>query len=306
VGRPLIESVPNISEGRRPGVIREIAEAAVGAGCWLVDVASDADHNRSVITLVGTSRGLPPGLVRLCEAAVERIDLRTHQGAHPRMGAVDVVPLVPLGDATMQECVELSRALGQEIAARLNVPVILYEESASAPHRRNLAAVRKGQFERLGERLATPEWAPDYGPPAPHPSAGAVAVGARETLVAFNVNLRTDDLKIAQRIAVAVRGSGGGLRYVKALGVPLEERGEVQVSMNLTNVRKTPIHRVLEMVEREAERLGVAVSDCEIVGKVPRFALYDTAAATLRLRGFGAGAVLEECVEGAVNEDRGE
>ena len=292
MARVLIESVPNISEGRRPTVVDAVAQAAEGEGCWLVDSSCDADHNRAVITLVGNPEGLEQGVLRLVAAAVERIDLREHQGAHPRMGAVDVIPFIPISGATMEGCVALSRAVGRKIAERFALPVLLYEEAASAPHRRNLAAVRKGGFEGLADKLADSRWTPDFGPPAPHPSAGAVAVGAREFLIAFNINLASDDLDVAKRIAAAVRHSSGGLRYVKALGLALE-RGTVQVSMNLTNYRKTPILRVLELVEREASRYGVAISDCEIVGKIPRGALYDVAAQALRIHGFDPSVVLE-------------
>jgi glutamate formiminotransferase len=295
--RELIESVPNISEGRRPEVVERIARAAEGEGCWRIDTSSDPDHNRSVITLVGDAPGLTAGILRLVAQAVERIDLRTHRGAHPRMGAVDVIPFIPVQATRMEDCVALSRKVGAAIAERFAVPVLLYEESASASHRRNLALVRKGEFEGLTEKLAQPRWAPDFGPGAPHPSAGAVAVGAREFLIAFNINLASSDLEVAKRIASAVRHSSGGLRYVKALGIALEERGTVQVSMNLTNYRKTPVLRVVEAVEREARRYGVAVTDSEIVGKIPRGALYGAAAAALRLHRFDPSSVLEERID---------
>ena len=295
----IIECVPNISEGRDRSVVDAIAGAAVGTGCKLIDVSSDPDHNRSVITLVGDETGLEQGVVRLVDAAVARIDLTRHSGAHPRMGAVDVIPFIPVAGATMEDCVALSRRVGESISERFRIPVFLYEESAERPERRNLAKVRKGEFEGLAAKLADPAWVPDYGPAVPHPRAGAVAVGAREFLIAFNVNLATDDLTVAKRIASAVRHSSGGLRYVKALGLALEERGIVQVSMNLTNFRKTPILRVFDMVRREAERMGVLVLESEIIGKIPRQALVDVAISSLQVRSFEPSMILEEGIEEA-------
>jgi glutamate formiminotransferase len=213
------------------------------------------------------------------------------------MGAVDVVPFIPVGATEMEDCVDVAREVGARIGEDLGVPVLLYEASATAPHRRNLAAVRKGEFEGLGAKLEDPQWLPDFGPPQPHPSAGAVAVGARPFLIAFNVNLASSDLRIAKRIAAAVRHSSGGLRYVKALGLTLEDRGTVQVSMNLTDFRRTPILRVLDLVRVEAGRYGVAITDCEIVGKVPRDALYAAAGSALQLPDFEPGIVLEERIE---------
>ncbi|MBN1858931.1 glutamate formimidoyltransferase [Candidatus Bipolaricaulota bacterium] len=296
----VIECVPNISEGRDRAAAEAIAAAAAGPGCWLIDISSDPDHNRTVITLVGDEPGLEQGVLRLVEEAVARIDLTQHQGAHPRMGAVDVIPFIPVTGATMEDCVALSRRVGGLISQRFKIPVFLYEESAVSPERRNLAKIRSGEFEGLGKKLAEPKWAPDFGSMAPHPTAGAVAVGAREFLVAFNVNLATDDLSVAKEIATAVRHSSGGLRYVKALGLSLDERGIVQVSMNLTNFRKTPVLRVFEMVCREAERLGVLVLESEIIGKVPRQALVDAAISSLRVRSFEPSMILEEGIEEAM------
>ncbi len=295
----IIECVPNISEGRDRSVVNAIAGAAVGTGCRLIDVSSDPDHNRSVITLVGDETGLEQGVLRLVAAAVARIDLTRHSGAHPRMGAVDVIPFIPVTDTTMEDCVALSRRVGKSISEQFEIPVFLYEESAQRPDRRNLAKIRKGEFEGLAAKLADPAWAPDYGPEMPHPQAGAVAVGAREFLIAFNVNLATDNLSVAKRIASAVRHSSGGLRYVKALGLALEERGIVQVSMNLTNFRKTPVLRVFDMVRREAERMGVLVLESEIIGKIPRQALVDAAISSLQVRSFESSMILEEGIEEA-------
>jgi glutamate formiminotransferase len=229
----------------------------------------------------------------LFEAALPRIDLRTHRGEHPRMGAVDVVPFIPIRGASTEDCVALAREAGAAIAQRFQVPVYLYEDAASAENRRNLADVRKGQFEGFVEKMKDPAWKPDFGPAAPHASAGAVAVGARPFLIAYNINLATRDLAVADRIAKAIRHLSGGFRYVKAMGVELSERGLVQVSINMTNFRKTPLHRVFECVKSEAERYGVAVVGSEIVGLTPADALFAAAEHYLRLEGFSAAQVLE-------------
>jgi glutamate formiminotransferase len=294
----LIESVPNVSEGRNQNIIEAIAEAIQKVDrVRLLDIDPDPDHNRTVYTFVGEPEGVRKAILALFEAALPRIDLRTHRGEHPRMGAVDVVPLVPVRGVTMEECVELSRRLGQEIWDRFRVPVYLYEESATRPERRDLAQIRKGEFEGFPEKIQQPEWAPDFGKPAVHPTAGVTAVGAREFLIAFNVNLGTSDLKVAKAIAKAVRGSSGGLRYVKALGFELAERGIVQVSMNLTNYKKTPIPRVLELIRREAARYGVAVVGSEIVGMVPQAALDQVVEYYLSLERFSPEMVLERRIQ---------
>jgi len=294
----LVECVPNVSEGRRADVVGRIAAAALGPGRTVVDQSLDPDHNRAVITLVGQPAPLAEGVLELVGRAIEEIDLRTHRGAHPRMGAVDVVPFVPVRGVTMDDCVALSRDVGARIAERFNLPVYLYEASATSAQRANLATIRKGEFEGFAEKITDPQWRPDFGPQRVHPSAGVVAAGAREFLVAYNINLATTDLGAAKEIAKAVRYSSGGLRYVKALGFALPDRGIVQVSMNLTNVRKTPILRVFDLVRREAERRGVLVAGSEIVGMVPREALYDVASAALQVEGFSAkDMVLEERIE---------
>lgn len=293
----LVECVPNISEGRRREVVEEIAAAATGEGRRVIDLSLDADHHRSVITLVGEPEGVAEGVIHLVRKAVERIDLREHRGAHPRMGAVDVIPFVPIRGVSMADGVDLSRKVGERIAQEFGIPVYLYEESARHESRRDLARIRQGEFEGLAQKMTDPQWHPDYGPPRPHPTAGAVAVGAREFLIAYNINLASSDLGVAKKIAAAVRFSSGGLRYVKALGLPLENRGIVQVSMNLTNFRKTPILRVFELVKWEAQRHGVMVLGSEIVGSVPRQALYDVAATALHLEGFSSESILEERIE---------
>jgi glutamate formiminotransferase len=302
--RPLVECVPNISEGRRRSVVDEIVSGAQSDRCRLIDLSLDGDHNRSVVTFVGEPDALCESILGLVARAIERIDLRAHRGAHPRMGAVDVIPFVPIRAVSMADCITLSREVGKAIAARFGIPVYLYEESASSEDRRNLAGIREGEFERFPDKIKDPRWRPDFGEPVVHPTAGVTAVGAREFLIAFNVNLATSDLRVAKSIAAAVRFSSGGLRYVKALGFALEERGIVQVSMNLTSYRKTPILRVFDVVKREAERQGVLVQNSEIVGMVPREALYAAAASTLQLQEFSPQAVLEERIEEAFGEGR--
>jgi len=270
-----------------------VAAVRATPGLRVLDVQSDRDHNRSVLTLAGDDEALFTGLLALFAVAAERIDLRSHQGEHPRLGAVDVVPFIPIEGATMAECVALARRLGQEVAARFGIPVFLYEEAATAPHRRNLEDIRRGQFEGLAEKLRDPAWSPDFGPPQPHPSAGAVVVGARMPLVAYNINLGTADLEIARKIAKAIRHSTGGYRHVKAMGVMLEERRLAQVSINMTDFKRTPLHRVFETVRSEAERHGVHVVGSEIVGLVPADALFDAAEHYLRLEAFSPAQVLE-------------
>ncbi len=292
-----VECVPNISEGRREEIIAQIvAPLRESPGVALLDVDSDADHNRTVISFVGAPRPVERAVLALCRRAVELIDLREHQGEHPRMGAVDVIPFVPIKGVELEECVALSRRVGQEIWERLRVPVYLYEESATRPERQNLAQIRRGQFEGFFAKIKEPDWAPDFGERVVHPSAGVVAMGARQPLIAYNVNLGTDRLEIAQKIARAVRHSGGGLRYVKALGFALRERGIVQVSMNMTQYQKTPLHRAFVLIQREAQRYGVPVLGSEIVGLVPQAALDQAAEYFLQLENFRREMVLEERV----------
>lgn len=289
-----LECVPNVSEGRDPRVLdRMTARLSQAAGVRLLDVHRDADHHRSVFTLVGEAPDLTAAILGLCEEALDAIDLRQHQGAHPRIGAVDVVPFVPVGRATMDEAVAAARATGRAIAERFGIPVLLYEHAASAPHRQRLEHVRRGRFEGLAGRLGTPDWAPDFGPAIPHPTFGAVAVGARRILVAYNINLATDRLEIGAAVAAAVRASSGGLAHVKAMALPLPARGLIQVSMNLTNVDATPIAVVFDAVAREAARHGVAIAESEVVGLVPAAALADVAARYLRVAGWSADKILD-------------
>lgn len=292
--RTVIECVPNVSEGRNLEVVSGIAEAVRATpGVRLLDVSSDSSHNRSVLTFVGDAPAVSAGVCALFDAAVPRIDLTGHSGEHPRMGAVDVVPVIPIRGATVEQCVALSREIGAEIASRHRIPVYLYEESATSERRRNLAEVRKGEFEGLAAKMRSPDWKPDFGPEAPHPTAGAVAVGARAPLIAYNVNLGTSDLAVAERISKAIRHLGGGFRYVKAMPVALADRGQVQVSINMTNFKKSPLHRVFECVKSEAERHGVPIVGSEIVGLTPAEALIMTAEHYLRLENFSADQVLE-------------
>jgi len=290
----IMECVPNFSEGRDNAKVEKIADAFRGKeGVKLLDYSSDADHNRSVITVVGEPEALKDAVIEAIGSAVELIDLTQHEGQHPRMGAVDVVPFIPIRNVTMEEAIALSREVAEAVAERYRLPVFLYEKSAYASHRENLAAVRKGEFEGLQEKMQLPEWQPDFGPAAPHPTAGAVAVGARMPLVAYNVNLGTADLAIATAIARKVRFVGGGLRYCKAMGVTLEKRGITQVSMNLTDYTKTAIYRAHELVRLEAQRYGVSVVGAEVIGLVPMEALVDAAAYYLGLENFSMSQVLE-------------
>jgi len=292
--RTIIECVPNISEGQDRKAVDEIAAAVRGAaGVRLLSVSSDPSHNRSVLTFVGDAEGVRRAVLALFAAAAARIDLTRHRGEHPRMGAVDVVPLIPIRGATVQDCVALSREIGAAIGERHGIPVYLYEDSATSELRRNLAEIRKGEFEGFPEKMRNPDWKPDFGPDRPHPTAGVVAVGARAPLIAYNINLGTKDIAVADRIARSIRHIGGGFRYVKAIGVELAERGCVQVSINMTDYKKTPLHRVFECVRSEAERFGVAVVGSEIVGMTPAEALTMAAEHYLRLENFSAEQVLE-------------
>lgn len=288
----IVECVPNFSEGRRQEIIDAIVAAIAAApGAQVLDTQTDADHNRTVVTFVGEPEVVLEGAFQGARRAAELINLDEHSGAHPRMGATDVIPFVPIRGLTMADCVELARRLGQRIGEELEIPVFLYEEAATRPERQNLADVRKGQYEGIRELIASdPAHAPDFGPRRMGP-AGATAVGARPFLVAFNVYLATGDVEIAKKIAKTVRHSTGGLRFVKALGLLVE--GQAQVSMNLTDFRRTPIHVVVEMIRREAARYGVLVARSELVGMIPQEALLEAACWYLQLDGFRPEQVLE-------------
>jgi glutamate formiminotransferase len=259
----------------------------------LLDHSSDTAHNRSVLTMAGDATSLKAAVVALFESALPRIDLRQHTGEHPRLGAVDVVPFVPIADVTMDECVRLAKETAAEVAERFQVPVYLYEEASGNPARKNLEDIRRGEFEGLEAKMSAPGWAPDFGPARPHPTAGATVMGARMPLIAYNINLATNRLDVAKKIAAAIRFSSGGFRYVKAMGIVLEDRGIVQVSINLTNYEKTPMFRVFEAVKQEAARYGVAVLESEIVGLVPAAALVGTAEHALQLASFTPNQILE-------------
>jgi glutamate formiminotransferase/formiminotetrahydrofolate cyclodeaminase len=291
----LVECVPNFSEGRRKEIVEEIVnEIRSVEGTKLLDMEMDSDHNRSVVTFVGGPEACVEAAFLAVKKARDLIDLNVHRGEHPRMGATDVVPFVPLEDITVQECVGLAERLGERIANELGIPVFLYEEAARRPERRNLATVRKGQFEGLRETVRTdPDRAPDFGDPELHATAGATAVGVRKVLVAYNVNLGTSDINVAKRIAKSVRARGGGLTNVKALGFELKERGIVQVSMNLTDYEKSSIFEAYELVKLYADRYGVPVIGSEIVGLVPEKALIDVTNFYLKLENFKLDQVIE-------------
>ena len=283
----IVECVPNISEGRNTAVIEAVIDVIrATAGVTLLDYSSDPSHNRTVITFLGCPEGVAEAAVGVAKKAAELIDLTRHEGEHPRMGAVDVIPFIPIKEMTAEDCVTLSKTVAERVWKEAGMPVFLYEDSASAPHRQNLASIRKGPFEGMAEKVLLPEWEPDFGGRTVHPTAGVVAVGARMPLVAFNINLSTSDVEIASKIAKIIRRSSGGFDCVKALGVMLEERNTAQVSINMTNFHKTPLYRVLELVKAEAKRYGVHVIGTEIIGLTPMQALIDSAEYYLQIENF--------------------
>jgi len=306
----LIECVPNFSEGRDAARVDALVEAMRGPGVYLLDREMDADHNRCVITLAGDPDAVAEAALRGVGKALELIDLTRHSGAHPRIGSTDVVPFIPIEGITIEDCVSLAKRVGREIWERFRIPVYFYEAAAQRPERANLENIRKGQFEGLREELLTnPDRAPDVGEPRLHPTAGATVVGARKFLIAYNINLNTPDVEIARKIAKAIRFSTGGLRYAKAMGVDLRARNLAQVSINMTDFEQTPLHRVFEMVKREAERYGVMIAGSEIVGLVPKKAIELTADFYLQLENFSPAQVLENrlaaALEGAPMETQG-
>ena len=285
----LVECIPNfsVSQQKDPAAFQALVDTAKAApGCTLLDVQTDGSHNRCVFTLVGAPEAMGEAAFQLCKRASEVIDLRKHQGQHPRMGATDVIPFVPQMDMTVEECVALSKEVARRIWEELRIPSFLYEDSASTPKRKNLAACRKGQFEGMPEKLLQPEWAPDFGERAVHPTAGITAIGARMPLIAFNVNLDTADVSIASRIAKAIRGSSGGFQYCKAIGILLEDRNIAQVSMNMVNYEGTPLYYAYEMIRALADRYGVRILSSELVGLTPVKALVDCAEYYLKLENF--------------------
>jgi glutamate formiminotransferase len=290
---PLLECVPNVSEGRRPEVVARLAAAASSPpGVRLLDVSSDPDHNRSVISLAGDAEGLVRGLLALYEVALAEIDLRRHQGVHPRVGAVDVVPFVPLDDTPMAAAVAAAERLAPEVARRFDLPVYLYEQAARVPGRSALAIIRRGQFEGFAAKIGEPLWAPDFGPARVHPTAGVTVIGARFFLIAFNAVLDTADVAVARAVARRVRESGGGLPAVRAMGVYLASRGRAQVSMNLVDFRRTPVLRALERVRAEAAALGARVVEGELIGLMPEAAARGVVRDAFQLP--GAAALIED------------
>jgi glutamate formiminotransferase len=304
----VVECVPNFSEGRKAEVAARLVEAVESvAGALVLGTHVDPDHNRSVVTFVAPPRAAVEASVRVVARAAELIDLSRHTGQHPRMGACDVLPFVPVRGVTVEECVALAHEAGRRIWDELSIPVYFYESAALRPERRNLADVRRGGFELLRRQIATvAERAPDVGEPRVHPTAGACIVGVRPLLIAFNVTLKTGDLSIAKRIARVVRGRDGGLAHVKALGFELASRGVVQVSMNLTSYEQTNLHQAFEAVRREAEALGVEVLAGEIVGLVPQAALDASAAHFLKLENYSPDLVLENRIAAALERKKGD
>ncbi|WP_288965456.1 glutamate formimidoyltransferase [uncultured Porphyromonas sp.] len=301
--KKIMECVPNFSEGRNMEVMEAILEPFKHTeGMTLLDWSHDEDHNRMVVTLVGEPEALKTSVIEAVKIAVKKIDLNHHTGQHPRMGAVDVIPFVPVKGVTQEEAIELSKEVGKIIGEEIGIPVFLYEDSATAPERQNLAKIRKGQFEGMKEKIHEPEWHPDFGPSDIHPTAGVVAVGARMFLVAYNVNLDDPNVDHATAIAKRVRHIGGGLRFCKGMGVDLTERHQSQVSMNLTNYKKTAIYRAHEMVRMEAQRYGAKIVGSEIIGMIPEEALRETLAYYLRKEEIAEGEMsIEDMAKQAVD-----
>ncbi|MCL2574952.1 MAG: glutamate formimidoyltransferase [Defluviitaleaceae bacterium] len=283
----LVQCIPNFSVGRDEVIIEGLADILRNSvGCTLLDYSADASHNRSVFTFVGSPEGAVNAAVALAKFAAEKIDMTAHSGEHPRMGATDVIPFVPVKNMTMDEAIEVAKTVAERIWNEVQVPIYLYEEAATADNRKNLATVRRGEFEGMAEKMQKKVWQPDFGDTAPHKTAGVTAVGARQPLIAFNVNLSTNNLDIANSIAKAVRGSSGGLKHVKGIGIYIEERDMAQVSMNLVNYEINPIYRVLELIRMEAARYGVAVIGTELIGLAPAKALISSAEHYLQIENF--------------------
>lgn len=293
-GKKIVECVPNFSEGKDLDIIEKIVSPFKNReDVELLSCEPDKDYNRTVVTVMGEPEAVKETILKSIEIATELIDLNKHTGEHSRMGATDVVPFIPIRNMTVEETVELSKEVGKEIYERLNVPVFLYEDSASNEERRNLANIRRGQFEGMKDKIKEEKWTPDFGKNEIHPTAGVVAVGARLPLIAYNIDLDTTNVEIANKIAKAIRHSSGGFRYIKAGGVEIKERGITQVTMNITNYKKTPIYRVFETVKMEAKRYGVNVLGSEIVGLAPMDALIESTEYYLGLYGFDMTKVIE-------------
>ncbi len=290
----ILESVPNYSVGKDEEIIEKIVSPFENReDVKLLDYSADPDHNRLVVTNVGSPEGLFEATLETVGIAIDLIDMNEHAGEHPRMGAVDVIPFTPVKNVTMDEAVKLAKRLANETAIKYDLPIYLYEEAATSPERENLATIRKGEFEGFPEKIKKDDWKPDYGPEKVHKTAGVTAIGARKPLVAFNVNLGTDDLSVAKKIAREVRGSSGGLHYCKAMGVNLEEEGLVQVSMNMTDYTRTSLQQAFELIRSEASRFGVTIAESEIVGLVPGDALLDAAEHYLQIKDFSSDQVIE-------------
>jgi len=290
----IVECVPNFSEGRDLGKIERIVNVfRAKENVKLLDYSNDKDHNRMVVTITGEPEAVKNSIIEAVGVAIETIDLTKHKGQHPRIGAADVIPFIPIKNMTIEEADALAKEVGKTLAEKYNLPVYFYEKSASAEHRRNLAAIRKGEFEGLIEKMKLPEWKPDFGPEKRHPTAGATVTGARMPLIAFNVNLNTAHFEIADKIAKKIRFTGGGLRYCKAMGVDLKERGLAQVSMNLTDYTQTSVYQAVEMIRFEAQRYGVSIAGCELIGLIPLQAVVDVASYYLGLEGFSLKQILE-------------
>lgn len=292
--RKLMECVPNFSEGRDEKIVEQIIdEARKIEGITILDYSSDKDHNRTVLTMIGSPEQVQEAAINTAKKAAELIDMSKHEGAHPRMGATDVIPFTPVSNVTIADCVEVAKAVGAELGS-WGVPVYLYEDAASTPARKNLADVRKGQYEGFFDKIKGEDWVPDFGPQEMNAKSGATAVGARVPLVAFNINLDTPNVEIADKIAKKIRHLGGGLRFVKAIGLKLEDRNQTQVSMNLVNYEKSAVYQAFEMVKMEARRYGVGVVGTEVIGTVPMKALLDVAEYYLQVENFSIEQILEK------------
>ncbi len=292
--KQILECIPNFSEGRDKRKIEKIVNPfRITDGVKLLDYSADEDHNRLVVTAIGGPEGLKNAVLKASEIAIDLIDMTEHKGEHPRMGAVDVVPFTPVKNIDMKEAVDLANEVAKLLAENYDLPIYLYEEAATTSERKNLAKIRKGEFEGFSKKIKKDKWKPDYGNAKLHPTAGATVVGARMPLVAFNINLDTDDLEIADKIARKIRHSSGGLRYCKAIGIDLKDKGIVQVSMNMTNYTKTSLYQSFEMVKFEAKRYGVNIIGSELIGLLPAQALYDVAEYYLKLDDFSANQIME-------------
>ncbi len=291
----LVECVPNFSEGRRVEVVDAIVTGLTSVpNVYLLDREMDADHNRAVITIVGTPESIGDAAIRGVEVAIRHIDLTKHSGAHPRLGAADVIPFIPIRGVSLDDCVDIARTVGRQLSERFQIPIYLYEAAATRLERRNLENIRRGQFEGLRDEIGSnPDRLPDFGEPRIHPTAGATVVGARKALIAYNINLNTPDVSMAKEIARRVRFSSGGLPYVKAMGLLLKDRNQAQVSMNLTDFEQTPVELVFETVRTEAERLGVSIAGSEIVGLIPQRAIEQVVESNLKIENFKPEMILE-------------